>query len=178
MRRPNYAAIPSLSEDRLVVDLDRIMTVEKSVLALWEHTKGCQTDLERKDFAQALIRKVGRAAFPDDFVELMKNISNHLSNKHGKNSPEGEALRSLREIRVKPLPDWGAKSIELQFYFIKDDKINYNIDDKDMEKWLNLIVSQGKYITIRGVILNLSEMMADDYIYSYSLDLDNLSRKI
>lgn len=34
-RRPAYATLPSLEPDRLAADLDRVMTVEKAVLATW-----------------------------------------------------------------------------------------------------------------------------------------------
>ena len=35
-RRPNYAFIPGVAERSLVADLDRVMTVEKSVVETWD----------------------------------------------------------------------------------------------------------------------------------------------
>ena len=35
--RPNYALVPALQSRRLVADLDRVMTVEKSIVANWTH---------------------------------------------------------------------------------------------------------------------------------------------
>ncbi len=42
-RRPSYALLPAPAERNLIVDLDRIMTVEKSVIASWTRTPGCGT---------------------------------------------------------------------------------------------------------------------------------------
>jgi hypothetical protein len=63
-----YGWLPLLNESRLVVDLDRTMTVEKAVVAGWSRTPGLTTDSECRDFARALARKRQRFAFPDDFV--------------------------------------------------------------------------------------------------------------
>ncbi len=68
-RRPQYAFIPGVVEHRLVADLDRIMTVEKAVVAGWERKQGCQSDQEVRSLAQALARKRIRFAFPDDFTQ-------------------------------------------------------------------------------------------------------------
>ncbi|WP_219884570.1 hypothetical protein [Merismopedia glauca] len=43
-RRPQYAYIPGIAELNLVADLDRVMTVEKAVVAAWERTSGCRND--------------------------------------------------------------------------------------------------------------------------------------
>ncbi|MFN7528834.1 MAG: hypothetical protein ACK5QA_15635, partial [Dolichospermum sp.] len=41
-RRPQYAYIPGVAELNLVADLDRVMTVEKAVVAEWKRKSGCQ----------------------------------------------------------------------------------------------------------------------------------------
>jgi len=53
-RQPRYASLPGLADRRLVVDLDRVMTVEKGVVAQWTRVAGCATDAERRSFAAAL----------------------------------------------------------------------------------------------------------------------------
>jgi len=40
LKRPAFAYVPALAEDGMVADLDRIMTVEKAVVASWIRTPG------------------------------------------------------------------------------------------------------------------------------------------
>ena len=47
-RRPAYAFLPLLADRQLVADLDRVMTIEKPVIAKWERTPGWGTDPEAK----------------------------------------------------------------------------------------------------------------------------------
>ncbi|MDH3598137.1 MAG: hypothetical protein OEU26_00700, partial [Candidatus Tectomicrobia bacterium] len=61
-RRPSYAIIPALRDRRLIVDLDRTMTIEKAVLAHWSRVAGCRTDEETRQFSLALARKRVRFA--------------------------------------------------------------------------------------------------------------------
>lgn len=103
-RRPQYAYIPGAAGLKLVADLDRVMTVEKPVLAEWERQSGCFNDEEIRALGQALARKRARFAFPDDFNEFAKKLQKRLKEKHDKQSDEGEALRALREIRVSAEP--------------------------------------------------------------------------
>jgi hypothetical protein len=120
-RRPQYAIIPSLRNQRLVADLDRTMTVEKAVVARWSRTPGCQTDEERRRFAQALTRKRARVAFPDDFTAFAEGLVSRLVEKHDRQTDEGRALRALREIRVRAAPAWDAAQVELTFWFIRNE---------------------------------------------------------
>jgi hypothetical protein len=103
-RRPAYAALKSLEPDCLVADLDRMMTVEKSIVATWTRTPGYVDDADGRAFAQALARKRVRVAFPDDFSELVDKLQRRLEDKHGGNSIEGRGLRALPEIRVRAVP--------------------------------------------------------------------------
>lgn len=52
-RRPSLATLPNLEEKRLVVDLDRVMTIEKAVVASWTRTPGYENDADARVFAQA-----------------------------------------------------------------------------------------------------------------------------
>jgi len=88
LRRPNYVFVPNLEAARLVGDLDRTMTIEKSVVAHWPRTLGCRTDKERASFAFALSRKRARFAFPDDFNEWVAPLQNK--------SPRGTTSRAPR----------------------------------------------------------------------------------
>lgn len=70
-RRPAHATLPLLEKDRLVVDLDRVTTVEKSIVASWKRTPGFSRDADARAALWALCEAhrgmphappVGRAA--------------------------------------------------------------------------------------------------------------------
>ncbi len=92
-RRPAYAFIPGVGGRGLVGDLDRVMTVEKAVVARWARTPGCESDEAARGLAQALARKRARFAFPDDFTFLVRKLQDRLLEKHDKSTREGDALR-------------------------------------------------------------------------------------
>jgi hypothetical protein len=122
-RRPQYAFIPNLAEKCFVADLDRVMTLEKAVVIGCQRIQGCTTDEERRMLGYALARKRSRFAFPDDFTAFAKKLQSRLQEKHDKASTEGEALRALREIRVRASPFWDASEIKLMFWFIRHEAI-------------------------------------------------------
>jgi hypothetical protein len=51
LKRPAFAYVPATAAVRLVADLDRTMTVEKSLVADWTRVPGWDTDSELRDFA-------------------------------------------------------------------------------------------------------------------------------
>lgn len=177
-RRPAYAFLPLLAHLKLVADLDRVMTVEKPVVAVWQRTPGWTTDEEARSFATALARKRVRFAFPDDFNNLAKKLQSRLVDKHAKNTDEGRGLRALREIRVRASPCWDAKQVEVFFWFIR------NGSDVDFEgrkwadlldAWLKLAEPSGRFMSVEGQVAALEEMTAQEYVDSDALDLDHLS---
>lgn len=177
-RRPAYAFVPLLSADGLVADLDRVMTVEKPLVATWQRTAGWSTDAQARAFALALSRKRVRFAFPDDFTALARKLQSRLADKHEKNTEEGRGLRALREIRVHASPSWGAPQIEIFFWFVREE------GDADFEgtswadllkEWLKLVPTQGRFKTIEGQVVTLQDMKAAEYVDSDPLDLDHLS---
>ncbi len=178
-QRPAYAFVPEMESQRLVADLDRVMTVEKSIVADWERTPGTTTDADARAFAQALARKRERFAFPDDFNALAKKLQKRLSEKHEKSNAEGEALRSLREIRVLATPSWDAETVEVFFWFIRDDEDlredEHTAWDNHRKAWLKLVEAKGRYGQVEGVVVTLADMKALDYVDSDPLDLDHLS---
>ena len=177
-KRPAYALVPALAASFLVADLDRTMTVEKAVVARWDRVAGCLSDGERRDFGRALARKRGRVAFPDDFVELAEPLSKRLVGKHSAETDEGEALRALREIRVRSAPSWGAPEVEVFFWFIRHD-IQAEADGTPwpelLRNWLGLLAPSGRFTVVEGAIVGLDELTARDYVESDPLDLDRLS---
>jgi len=177
-RRPAHATLPALEKDLLVADIDRVMTVEKSIVASWKRTPGFTRDADGRAFAQALARKRVRFAFPDDFTSLVKKLQARLGDKHDKNTDEGRGLRALREIRVCASPSWDAASIEIFFWFIRDDAAA-TFEGKSwadlLKDWLKLVSATGRFTTVDGQIARLQEMTAEDYVDSDPLDLDHLS---
>jgi len=179
-RRPNYAYIPGVSDQRLVADLDRVMTVEKPVVAQWKRVAGCLDDNDNRRLSGALTRKRARIAFPDDFVAFAARLMNRMSSKYDKESDEGRALRALREIRVRAAPSWDAECIQLMFWFIR------NQDDPTFEKqswdvlldaWLKRVPATGRFAEVDGAVLTLDDLTARDYVESDPLDLDHLSTR-
>lgn len=177
-RRPAHATLPMLEKELLVADLDRVMTVEKSIVASWKRTPGFTQDADRRAFAQSLARKRVRFAFPDDFTALAKKLQARLGDKHDKNTDEGRGLRALREIRVCASPSWDAASTEIFLWFIRDDA-DARLDGKSwadlLKDWLKLVPATGRFTSIDGQVATLQEMTAEDYVGSDPLDLDYLS---
>ena len=164
----------------MAADLDRVMTVEKAVVASWERVHGWRTDDEARSFTLALARKRSRAAFPDDFVQVGRPIQNRIVERHDKQSDEGRALRSLREIRVRAAPSWGAIAVEVDFLFIRDEAA---ADFEGtawvtlLEQWLKRVPPSGRFHRIDGVVQTLDDLTARDYVESDPLDLGFLSER-
>lgn len=178
-KRPRYAYISGIVEHRFVADLDRVMTVEKAVVAEWQRTPGCQDDQDIRALRQALARKRIRFAFPDDFAQFASKLQGRMQEKHDKkNSLEGEALRALREIRVRAEPSWNTSAVKLMFWFIRhEDQIQFEEIgwDKFLEQWLKLIPEAGRFYNVEGSVVTLEDLTAKDYVESDPLDLDHLS---
>jgi hypothetical protein len=176
--RPQYTFVPALVGQRLVADLDRVMTVEKAVIAGSTRSVGCGTDEERRRFAQALARKRERFAFPDDFAALVGRLRDRIVDKHGRASSEGEALRKLREIRAVAAPGWTAPRVRVVFLFIRDEQ-DINADgvawDRCLESWLRLVPSSGRF-EVEGLVTTLDRLTAAEYVDSDRLDLDHLTQ--
>ena len=179
-RRPNYGFIPGVARHCLVADLDRVMTVEKTVVAGWERIEGCGTDDDARRLSLALARKRARTAFPDDFVAFARPLVDRILRKHDRQSDEGRALRSLREIRVRATPSWDAEAVALMFWFIRDEE-DPGMETTGWEYYLSDLPKEqpgsGRFVRVDGVVLTLRDMTARDYVDSDPLDLDHLSTR-
>ena len=174
---PKYAFIDGVSDKNLVGDLDRVMTIEKKEVATWPRIIGCSTDEHKRAFSQAVPRKHSRFAFPDEFNFLVRRLRARLQEKHDKITAEGEALRGLREIRVRAAPSWEASEVELMFWFIREEEpaSQSGAEESLLSKWLGLIPPFGRFKKVEGVIVALDYLTARDYVESDRLDLDHLS---
>ncbi len=173
--RPAFAYVPALAAKRLVADLDRVMTIEKSVLVALPRQAGMTTDAEVRAFAAALARKCSRFAFPNGFVELVRPLQKRMVSRYGKTSVEGQHVSALREIRVAASPSWDAKRAELFFWFVKQSEPSSPDWPRWQAEWLGLLTPTAGYPTIEGLVSRLADMTADDYTTSEHLDLDQLS---
>lgn len=179
-RRPRYAFVPTLAARNLVVDLDRVMTVEKPVIAGWTRIEGMRHERDARRFRFALIRNRARAAFPDDFVRLISALTRRISAKHDAQSDEGRALRALREIRIRAEPSWSAQEIRVMFWFIRDEG-SLSFEGRNWnsyrEQWLRRIPTAGRFSGIDGAVQTLDDLTARDYVESDPLDFDHLSTR-
>lgn len=176
--RPQFAVVPGVFDKGLVADLDRTMTLEKPILDSWAKVNGCRDDDEKRRFANALSRKRARAAFPNDFVDLIRPLQEKCKKKHGVDSPLGRTLEAMTEIRVQPYPNWaGEQPKQVKFLFLlppKFDSAKRSEADKEIKALIDLIPASKKY-QIDYAIGFHSEVSAAEYIASDLLDLDYLS---
>jgi hypothetical protein len=177
---PRFAYLPGVAARSLVVHLERTMTVEKACLATWARTPGVLSDDQARVFANALARKRQRFAFPDEFTAFVERLRRRILDKHDRNSPQGQALRALEEIRVSAAPSWSAASVSLMFWFIRRDG-EAAPEGKNWAglcaEWLELVPASEPYTTVYGQVTTLAVMSAADYRYSDRLDLDHLSSR-
>lgn len=174
--RPQFAAIPGVVAKNLVADLDRVMTVDKQVVAGWTRIQGCSNDDEVRSFSRAVGRKHDRFAFPTDFNTFAKKLQNRIKEKHDKQSAEGGALRKLGEIRVRAAPSWGASEVELMFWFVANPEDAIEVRKSGvLPSWLTLVEPSGRFNRVLGQITTHEELTALDYLESDRLDLDHLS---
>lgn len=115
------AALEHPPAPNVVVDIGRMASLHKSALAKLERRDGFSTDAARIQFAEALERKFGRFAFPDQFNDgVLSKLRDRILGAHGKAASEhGEAYRSIRTARVAAVPGWGARGEKrIVFHFV------------------------------------------------------------
>lgn len=177
-RRPSYACVPTLTDRRLVADLDRVMTVEKSVVAGWERVAGWHDTKDARSLALMLARKRARVAFPDDFVAFVAPLMTRMSSKHDKSSDEGRALKALKEVRVRATPSWDDLEVRLIFWFIHNES-EPSFEGQPwtvhLEGWEKLIKPRGRFVDVQSTAHSLDDLTARDYVESDPLDLDYLT---
>jgi len=176
--RPGYAYVPGVADRKLVADLNRVMTVEKPVVAGWGRVQGCANDTERRALSFALARKRSRAALPDDFVEVVRKLVSRMRSKHDKESAEGKALRSLREIRVRAAPSWDESNVEVTLLFIRhSEEASFEGKSWDalLASWLGYIPEDTGRFEVEGQVTTLDNLIARDYVESDPLDLGYLT---
>lgn len=175
-RRLRYAYVPGLADRRLVADLEKTMMVEKAVVAGWGRTEGCRTHRERATFAEALARKRGRFAFPDEFNTGLSRFKERLRRAEGKKTPDGNLLAALDEIRVQASPHWGAAKVAVFFWFVAEqEKItDFNAARGIIQNWVSTI-SWPDGFTLADPAFEPRDMTVEQYQASHALDYDDIS---
>jgi hypothetical protein len=176
--RPGAVYLPAFGNNPWVVDLDRVMTLEKTLLADATRKPGCKTTDEQRTLSNALARKRARFAFPDAFVSMMQGFLRFAKDKHGKNSEEGNALRSLREIRVSASPAWITQGkIQTTICLVKEKDVRFTKTSwiEILDKWQKKIIATEGFEEPYLWMATLDDMTAKDYTDSEVLDLDYLS---
>jgi hypothetical protein len=175
--RPSLAYVPAVADRNLVADLNRMMTVEKSILASFDHIRGVRTANEAEAFAEALSRHRRRFAFPDDFNTALAKFQKRLKEKAGKsNSEEGKHVDALSQIRVAANPSWDAEKVAVTLWLIKRDDPDPAQWPKWTAEWVKRIDQTGRYV-LDGEprLTRLEDLRASEYLSSQQLDLDHLS---
>jgi hypothetical protein len=177
--RPAYAWLPGAAEHGLVVDLDRVMTVEKAVLAGWPRTPGWATEDDLRSFARALARKRDRFAFPGDFNSLLKPMVDRIKAKHGNLSAEGKALLQVRQIRARAAPSWHDPGpVEVQLTFVIEDGLSAEERTalgSQVRSWCDRVPENPRYDLLPPLVASRDDLTARDMDESDQLDLDHLS---
>jgi hypothetical protein len=180
-KRPNYVYIPGLADSSLVADLDRIMTVEKSIITTWTPIRGCIAENDARHIGQHLGRKFSRFAFPDDFNQFIHPLQRRLSDKHNRQTQEGDALRKLQEIRIQADPNWNAAEITVYLLFILEASVNRALKvggkswDEWGQSWVQLLAPHSRYQMATPQFVSLEDLSAQHYLQTDTLDLDHLS---
>ena len=178
-RRLRYAYLPGLADRKLVADLEKTMSVEKAVVAGWSRIEGCRTDRERATFAEALARKRGRFAFPDEFNVGLRGFRDRLRRVEGKKTPAGDLLAVLDEIRVQASPHWGAAKVTVFFWFLAEPaKIaDFNAARGIIQGWMNAMNLSGGFALAEPAfdVVEPQDMTVEQYQASHALDYDDIS---
>ena len=172
---PSRLYLERLKELGMLVDLDAAATVHKSVVATWEHTPGCATDAERRRVAYALARFRQRFAFPDTFNDLILPVRRWIEAKRSKNSPQGNFVRAMREVRAQ-CDDW-ENPTELVFLIIvaaipeAGELVEWEAAAKTLQEKAKL----DGYPDAEVRIVTYADISAEEYLASDRLDWDGLS---
>lgn len=117
----------------MYVDLARVMSVSKHLLASWDRRPGFTSQDRAIRFAGAIERKMGRFAFPDDFDLATKPFQNRVRERHNKpDSPVGRVYRSIDQLRFLASPNWEADAVEVTLIGVLSPDANRPASDQEI----------------------------------------------
>lgn len=117
-RYPSLTMIEHPPREDAVVDLARVMSVSKRLLASWPRIDGFTTSERAIRFAAAIERKFGRFAFPDAFNEATRSFQDRVRTRHNKLSTTGAVYRSIHQFRFIASPHWDAEFVRVSMVVI------------------------------------------------------------
>lgn len=176
--KPLKVNIPTLEEGFLIADLSRVMTIEKGALLNWKRHEGFPDDNARKNLSRMLERKVGRFAFPDTINPWVTKLKRRLRDKIDKDSPEGNCIRGINQLRLRARPSWDQKPRIVDFIFLLESDVT---DDQRksmlpiIETFMDMVVDDAEYQKGDVDVKHFSEISAADYLGSEMLDVVLLS---
>ncbi|AYJ85331.1 hypothetical protein D3Y57_04760 (plasmid) [Sphingomonas paeninsulae] len=181
LERPRYAYLDALVHHSLIVDLDRVATVDKRLVASWHREEGCQNDISRRAFSQATGRHKNRFAFPDAFVDAIVGVRTWVQKHRSKvATPRGQFIQALAEIRVKTdkWQDEPPFSEHLEFIgILKGDPSSAcrKLWEEPIKQLAGLITD--KFSNAVFSLTTYQDLSTFEYITSDRLDYDGLSPK-
>ena len=141
-RRPYLTDVENTDEE-VVADLRRVMSVHKDVVQQWQRQSGFNSEKARFRFAAALARKFGQFAFPDDFDQAIMEFRKRIWSRHSKpNSPPGAVYRSLDQIRFRADPGWSAGLRRISVIAIMNSPMNCEAGYDSIRQELNFILEK------------------------------------
>ena len=170
-----YAYVPGAADLALVADLEQTMTVEKSILTTWKQSQGCVSDEERREFSRVVGQKRARPAFRDEFSGVARPLRDWLDTVGKSGRRTNVELDWFREIRVLATPDWNADSIELFFLFILSDDSPAFDEGLFLQEFEEFVRPVGPFVSVSGMVYQLADLRADEFVYSDRLEYDDLS---
>lgn len=182
-RTPVATTIEHAPEQNVIVDLGRMMTLQKSALVKLERRQGFSSDAARAKFAEALQRKHGRFAFPDGFNDdVLAKLRDRILRTHSKSgSDHGKAYRSIQTVRVTAFPRWEGPDAEVYFHFVLEPEEKRQATRDEIANTLEEHL--GKIDWPRGFkpsnplygLVTLEEMTAAEWVTSQPIDWEFIS---
>jgi hypothetical protein len=179
---PFAALIERPPGPRTVVDLNRMMSLRKSLLERLDRIDGFITDDGLTQFAGALERKHGRFAFPNDFAAVLTRLRKTVRDASRKqNSDNGKAYRSIQTVRAAAYPSWDAENVTVCFYCVLEPESSREATLDKIAETMVLHLSKIQWPAGFGPsnpsfrLVTLDKMTAVEWIESHSVDWDFIS---
>ncbi|MEV6430093.1 hypothetical protein [Nocardia sp. NPDC051463] len=117
-KMPRYAHLPAI-DDQTFADLEVVATVAKSAIVGRPMKRGIGNDEQVRDFSEAVARKFGRFAFPDEVVPWINKLENAAYKSAGKQgSAMGRVLDDILELRIEVGNGWDEAPYELTLLIV------------------------------------------------------------
>jgi len=175
-----YLFLPAFEAELLVANLDKILTIEKSVLLNIDKSQkrsSVRNDSEAQKLGDAVARKFRRFAFPGDLNDALRKFRQRIVGKTGKDSPEGRTYNSISEIRVTAKNGWNSNNPEPTFLFLFESESLINKEATQcIAKLMDCFQVGGRFAEMPEFrLVTYEDITADVYRRAPPLDLDYLS---